>query len=117
MLQRLDRYVGPLAVLAVVVVLLLGTYAQFNLPYHRGDPHPQGCYFSDLLFVGIQCGEATPAVVGAVLQWSWYLTWGMFWLLSIALVAPIFGVPVLTLWLGAITLAIRWVWRTLRPRS
>lgn len=116
--RLIDRYLAPAATLIVVVVLLLGTYAQFALPYWRGGPPPQGCYFGDALIVFITCGDAVPSFVETMLTWSWYLTWGHFWLLNFFVpLAPVIGVPILIIWVGAIALAVRWAWRTFTRRG
>jgi hypothetical protein len=118
MLRNLDRYAGAFAASIVVVVVLIGTYAQFALPYFRGGSVPEGCYFGDALIVFIACDNGIPGFVEPVLTWSWYLTWGHFWLVSFFVpLAPIFGIPILIVWIGAIILAVRWSWRTLRRRA
>lgn len=119
MLRFLDRHVGGIAALIALAVLLLGTYAQLALPYWRGGaPPPEGCYFGDALIVFIACDDGVPGFVEPILTWAWYLTWGCFWLLSFFVpLAPIFGVPVLIAWLGAIILAARWAWRTFKTRA
>ena len=118
MLRFLDRYVGAAAASIVAVVMLLGTYAQFALPYWRGGPLPKGCYFGDALIVYIACGDGVPSFVEPILTWAWYLTWGHFWLLSFFVpLAPIIGLPILIVWVGAIILAVRWAWRTFKRRT
>ena len=118
MLRFLDRYVGPVAASIVALVTLLGTYAQFALPYWRGGTLPEGCYFGDALIVFIACGDGVPGFAEPILTWTWYLTWGNFWLLSFFVpLAPIVGLPVLIVWLGMIILAARWAWRTFKRRT
>ena len=112
MLRFLDRYVGAAAASIVAVVMLVGTYAQFALPYWRGGALPKGCYFGDALIVFIACGDSVHSFVEPALTWAWYLTWGCFWLLSFFVpLAPIVGLPILIVWGRAITLAVRWAWR------
>lgn len=118
MRQFLNRRLGAAAASVVMVTFLLGTYCQFALPYWRGGPTPEGCYFGDALIVFIDCGEGVPSFVEVILAWAWYLTWGCFWLLGFFMpLAPMVGVPLLIVWLGAIILAVRWAWRTFKPQA
>lgn len=118
MLRFLDRYLGALAASIVAVVSILGTYAQFAFPYWREGAPPQGCYFGDALIVFLSCGDRVPGPVETILEWSWYLTWGCFWVLAFFVpAAPIVGLPVLGVWVVAIVLAVRWVTRTVRRRA
>src|SRR5690606_23695101 len=81
-LRELGRRGGPFAAAAVAIIASIGTYAQFALPYPRGAPWPSGCYFGDALIVFIRCDASVPGIVEPVLTWSWYLTWGWFWLVA-----------------------------------
>lgn len=118
MLRTFDRAAGLLATLVVAGVFLLGTYAEFALPYYRGGPQPQGCYFGDALIIFIDCGQQVPAFVDPILTWSWYLTWGNFWLFSFFVpFAPTLGLPIVCAWAAAIFLSLRWGWRLVGRRT
>lgn len=109
--RALER-VGPVATTAVAAIFAIGTYAQFALPYPRGEPWPAGCYFGDALIVFIRCDANVPGIVELVLTWSWYLTWGWFWLVAFFVpLAPYLGLPVLGLWISTLVVAARWAWQ------
>lgn len=114
--MSLARRLEPWAAAIVIPVLALGTWSQFALPYPRGAPWLDGCYFTDALIVFVRCGDAVPAGMDALLTWLHYLTWGLPWLLAFVVMAPLIGIPVATLWLTTVFLAARWIWRTIRER-
>lgn len=117
MFRKLERYAGPLAAALAGLIVALGTFAQFALPYPRRGPWPDGCYFGDALIVFISCGESIPGFAEPVLTWSWYLTWGWFWPVTFFIpIAPVIGVPLAIVWATVVVLAVRWVWRTFRSR-
>ncbi|MNC63127.1 hypothetical protein D3C75_1132220 [compost metagenome] len=115
MLRNFERRAGPVAAVLAVLVVAAGSYAQFALPYFRGGPMPAGCYFGDALIVFISCDASVPGLVEGMLEWSWYLTWGWFWLVAFFVpFVPLFGIPALGMWILTLILAMRWVWRN-RP--
>ncbi|WP_292034595.1 MULTISPECIES: hypothetical protein [unclassified Brevundimonas] len=110
MLRNFERRVGPIAAVVAATIIAVGSYAQFALPYYSGGP--AGCHFSDALIVFISCDASVPGLVEGILEWSWYLTWGWFWLAAFFVpFVPLFGLPALGLWIVTIVFAIRWVWR------
>ena len=117
MFRTFERYAGPFAASLAGLIVALGTFSQFALPYPRRGPWPEGCHFGDALIIFIRCDASVPGFVEPVLTWSWYLTWGWFWPATFFIpMVPVIGIPLALLWLTILILGGRWIWRTVRSR-
>ena len=79
----LGRTLEAISAVVWAFALVIGTYAQFALPRWHGGPRPF-CYFTDALIVFIECSESyADGLTQALLNWAWYWTWGISWVVGL----------------------------------
>jgi hypothetical protein len=93
------------------IVIAIGTYAQFWLPYWRGgSPRPSGCYFTDAMIVFVQCNQTgADELLAGILTYCWMWSWGIG--MTLAIFPLVILIPYTWLAIAALFFAARFLIR------